>query len=114
MLPLGLLNLSQNHPILVELKSGATFNGHLVNCDNFMNLVLKQVIQTSPDGERFFKMSECYIRGNTIKYLRVPEQVMDVAKEEAAKGRGNTFNKRGQASRGQRARGMVAYIPQSV
>lgn len=33
--------------MLVELKSGETFNGHLVQCDNYMNLTLREVIQTS-------------------------------------------------------------------
>lgn len=32
---------------LVELKNGETFNGHLVACDNFMNLTIKEVYQTS-------------------------------------------------------------------
>ncbi|RWW75154.1 hypothetical protein BHE74_00016848 [Ensete ventricosum] len=27
------------------------------------------------DGDRFWRMPECYIRGNTIKYLRVPDEV---------------------------------------
>lgn len=31
----------------MELKNGETFNGHLVNCDNWMNLTLREVIQTS-------------------------------------------------------------------
>lgn len=31
---------------------------------------------TSPqDGDRFFRMPEVYIRGNTIKYVRVPDEV---------------------------------------
>lgn len=34
--------------MLVELKSGETLNGYLVNCDTWMNLTLKEVIQTSP------------------------------------------------------------------
>ena len=32
---------------LVELKNGETYNGHLVNCDNWMNIQLKEVICTS-------------------------------------------------------------------
>ncbi len=32
---------------LVELKNGETFNGHLIGCDNFMNIFLKEVYQTS-------------------------------------------------------------------
>ncbi len=27
------------------------------------------------DGQRFFKMTEAYVRGNTIKYISVPEEV---------------------------------------
>jgi len=54
---------------LVELKNGETFNGHLVNCDNFMNITLKEVYQTSADGDRFWKLKECYIRGSTVSQI---------------------------------------------
>ncbi|KAK2756761.1 hypothetical protein FQN54_005207 [Arachnomyces sp. PD_36] len=77
MLPLGLLTAAQGHPMLVELKNGETLNGHLVNCDNWMNLTLKEVVQTSPEGDRFFRLPEVYVRGNNIKYLRVPEEIVD-------------------------------------
>jgi U6 snRNA-associated Sm-like protein LSm4 len=112
---------------LVELKNGETFNGHLVNCDNFMNITLREVYQTSADGDRFWKLKECYIRGSTvspaplcpsffgfdrpshrdcprwtrglgmrmvscakkkkIKYLRVPDTLLDAVKEEQARAR---------------------------
>jgi U6 snRNA-associated Sm-like protein LSm4 len=39
-------------------------------------------------------MPECYIRGSTIKYLRIPDEVIDMVKEEVvAKGRGRGDNK---------------------
>ncbi|XP_071726975.1 sm-like protein LSM4 [Rutidosis leptorrhynchoides] len=82
MLPLSLLKTSQGHPMLVELKNGETYNGHLVNCDTWMNIHLREVICTSKDGDRFWRMPECYIRGNTIKYLRVPDEVIDKVQEE--------------------------------
>jgi U6 snRNA-associated Sm-like protein LSm4 len=53
--------------MLVELKNGETLNGHLVNCDTYMNLTLKGVIQTSSDGDRFFQLPECYVRGNNVR-----------------------------------------------
>lgn len=59
----------------MELKNGETLNGVLTNCDSWMNLTLSDVIQTSPNGEEFTKVAEIYIRGNHIKYLRLPEQV---------------------------------------
>ncbi len=55
--------------MLVELKNGETLNGHLVNCDTWMNLTLKEVVQTSPDGDRFFRLAEVYIRGNNVSLL---------------------------------------------
>nr|AAM13039.1 unknown protein [Arabidopsis thaliana]AAM91342.1 unknown protein [Arabidopsis thaliana] len=82
MLPLSLFKTAQGHPMLVELKNGETYNGHLVNCDTWMNIHLREVICTSKDGDRFWRMPECYIRGNTIKYLRVPDEVIDKVQEE--------------------------------
>ncbi|XP_042389109.1 sm-like protein LSM4 isoform X1 [Zingiber officinale] len=73
--------------MLVELKNGETYNGHLVNCDTWMNIHLREVICTSKDGDRFWRMPECYIRGNTIKYLRVPDEVIDKVQEETTKSR---------------------------
>ncbi|WFD00214.1 RNA processing protein [Malassezia yamatoensis] len=52
---------------LVELKNGETFNGHLQDCDNFMNVTLKDVYQTSASGEQFWKLEECYIKGSTMR-----------------------------------------------
>ena len=41
------------------------------------------------EGDKFWRMPECYIRGSTIKYLRIPDEVIDKVKEEVvAKGRG--------------------------
>ena len=51
MLPLSLLRTAQNHPMLIELKNGDTYNGHLVSVDNWMNVNLKEVICTSRDGK---------------------------------------------------------------
>ena len=54
--------------MLVELKNGETLNGHLVACDTWMNLTLKEVVQTSPEGDRFVKLAEVYVRGNNVSF----------------------------------------------
>jgi len=111
MLPLGLLTAAQGHPMLVELKNGETLNGHLVNCDNWMNLTLREVVQTSPEGDRFFRLPEVYVRGNNIKYLRVPEEILEVVKEQQqnqsqGRGRGGPSQRGGAGGdRGDRGRG---------
>ncbi|KOO23477.1 u6 snRNA-associated sm-like protein lsm4 [Chrysochromulina tobinii] len=87
MLPLSLLRTAAGHPMLVELKNGETYNGELVACDNWMNISLRGVICTSRDGDRFWKLAEVTIRGNNIKYLRIPEEVIDmVPVEEETRG----------------------------
>lgn len=73
-------------PQLVELKNGETYNGHLATCDTWMNLHLQEVVCTSRDGTRFTRLRDCYLRGSTIKYLRIPEPVLEKAKEENEKG----------------------------
>ncbi len=77
MLPLSLLQTAVNKDLLVELRNGDTYNGKLTGCNAFMNICLTDVICTSSDGKRFWKMTECYIHGNSIKYLRVPDEIID-------------------------------------
>ena len=57
-LPLGLLSAAVGHPMLVELKNGETLNGHLFSCDTYMNLILKEVVQTSPVSARLELLEE--------------------------------------------------------
>ncbi|KAJ1675073.1 hypothetical protein EV182_001990, partial [Spiromyces aspiralis] len=102
MLPSTLLNTAVGHPILVELKNGETYNGHLEKCDNFMNLSLREVILTSVEGDRFWSLSETFIRGNTIKYLRIPDEVIEKVREEMNKKREATASQRGGAAGGNR------------
>ncbi len=68
-------------PQLVELKSGETYNGHLVQCDSWMNMHLREVICTSRDGDKFWRMAEAFVRGSTLKYMRVPDEVLAKARE---------------------------------
>lgn len=55
-------------------------------------------------------MPECYIRGSTIKYLRIPDEIIDMVKEEVAskgRGRGGTQqNKQQGKGRGGAGRGV--------
>ncbi|TWU75520.1 RNA processing protein [Metarhizium rileyi] len=89
MLPLSLLNAAQGHPMLVELKNGETLNGHLVQCDTWMNLTLREVVQTSPRGDKFTRLKEAYIKGNNIKYLRVDDDIINQVNESQKGQQGN-------------------------
>jgi hypothetical protein len=36
------------------------------------------------DGDRFWRMPEIFIRGNTLKYIRIPEEVRKTAEQQGA------------------------------
>ncbi|CDR98111.1 U6 snRNA-associated Sm-like protein LSm4, putative [Babesia bigemina] len=70
-------------PQLIELKSGETYSGILASCDSFMNVHMVNAICTSKRGDEFWKLDECFIRGNNVKSFRLPEEVADLAVEDA-------------------------------
>jgi U6 snRNA-associated Sm-like protein LSm4 len=72
-----------------------------------MNLILTDVIYTSQTGDKFYKMKEVYIRGSVVKYLRIPEQVIDNVKERASSG---GYDRSGRGSRGGRGRGIFIFL----
>ena len=89
---------------MVELKNGETYNGVLAGCDAWMNVHLREAICTSRDGARFARLPEAFLRGNTIKYLRVPDEALAkaaAAEEEEANNRrgGGRLQQWRQASR---------------
>lgn len=111
----------------MELKNGETYNGHLVCCDSWMNINLREVICTSrvsehhiigfphsrlflsciflQDGDKFWRMPECYIRGITIKYIRIPDEVIDMMKEDMVmKNKARGDGRPGRGAPGQRGR----------
>ncbi|CAE7855144.1 unnamed protein product [Symbiodinium necroappetens] len=94
-------------PRMVELKNGETYSGVLASCDGFMNLHMRDIVCTSRDGERFWKIPECYVRGNSIKYLRLPDEVIDMVKDEpqSRKEIRQQFKARGRGGRGGKGEG---------
>jgi len=69
-----------------------------------MNLNLRQVYCTNRDGDRFWKIPHVYVRGNTIKYLSIQEEVMGLVKEEVEEKKGKKAEQAGGRGRG-RGRG---------
>jgi small nuclear ribonucleoprotein (snRNP)-like protein len=81
-LPLSLLRTAQNHPMLVELKNGETYNGHLVSCDSWMNIHLRDAICTSRVYKLVLqvqnKLSHCCLIDNQLFYYSVAGKVNSV------------------------------------
>ncbi|XP_072701420.1 U6 snRNA-associated Sm-like protein LSm4 isoform X2 [Ciconia boyciana] len=67
----------------------------------------------SKDGDKFWRMPECYIRGSTIKYLRIPDEIIDMVKEEVVskgRGRGGMQQQKQQKGRGVGGAGRACQI----
>ncbi|CAL4058710.1 unnamed protein product, partial [Meganyctiphanes norvegica] len=84
MLPLSLLKTAQNHPMLVELKNGETYNGNLVSCDNWMNINLKDVICTSRGlhSDHFFKNADWNIASTNSKVANPPAKMVGLMEHD--------------------------------
>ena len=91
----GTVNAISPRLQLVELKNGEAYNGKMDSCDTWMNIHLKEVICTSKDGESFWRMKEVFIRGNTIKYVRVPDDTLGKAVEDKPRKPGARLAVRG-------------------
>lgn len=65
-------------------RSNMYFEG---GCFDFISNMIPSFVMPSicylQDGDKFWRMPECYIRGSTIKYLRIPDEVIDMVKEDA-------------------------------
>ena len=100
MLPLTLLKGAEGQDILIELKNGDTYNGKLISCNMFMNITIREVTRTTKDGDKFWEMPECFIRGNSIKYLRIPDEVITEVSEQEIANRKAYRGGRGGGGRG--------------
>lgn len=65
--------------VSIELKTGECYNGYIQSADYFMNFKLKDVTITSLDGKIFHRIDECFVRGNTVKYVRVSNEAVTKA-----------------------------------
>lgn len=81
MYPLTLLRISRNKIVELELKNDDSVRGLLHRCDMLMNLHLKSVTIERSDGSSWF-INECYLRGSSIKYVKLNSNILLLQKEE--------------------------------
>jgi small nuclear ribonucleoprotein len=66
--PMPLLQRSLGKQVSVLLKDGIAYEGVLMECDNFMNVVLENVTEYDGNG-RGAGYGRVLIRGNNIVYV---------------------------------------------
>ena len=72
--PIKLLHESQGHIVTVELLTGQTFRGKLVDAEDSMNCHLQSVEVTARDGRKS-RLEDVYIRGSKVRLVIVPDML---------------------------------------
>lgn len=72
-IPVKLLNEAQGHIISIELKTGDTYRGKLLENEDNMNLSLYNVTITKGRTGQTSYMNQVFVRGSMIRLVMVPE-----------------------------------------
>lgn len=72
-IPVKLLNEAQGHIVLLELTTGDTYRGKLLENEDNMNLSLYDVVITKGRTGQTSHMSQVFVRGSMIRFISVPD-----------------------------------------
>ncbi|CBZ29458.1 U6 snRNA-associated Sm-like protein LSm4p [Leishmania mexicana MHOM/GT/2001/U1103] len=104
--PIEILRNCRGKEVSIELADGETVNGTVMRTDRAMNVVIKQCTRTGADGESFWKARECFVRGASVKNVRMTDSALVAApvpsKRKAAGGKGAHAHKEKSVAGGKR------------
>ncbi|KAI0896144.1 Sm-like ribonucleoprotein [Daldinia loculata] len=86
-IPIKLLNEAQGHIVTLEITSGQTYRGKLLEAEDNMNVQLKDITVTARDG-RVSHLDQVYIRGSHVRFFIVPDMNAPMFRSRNARGRG--------------------------
>ncbi|KAK4076028.1 hypothetical protein Trihar35433_2588 [Trichoderma harzianum] len=97
-IPIKLLNEAQGHIITLEITSGQTYRGKLLEgttplsmaqSEDNMNVQLKDITVTARDG-RVSHLDQVYIRGSHVRFFIVPDMLRNAPmfRSRNVRGRG--------------------------
>ncbi|KAG5361927.1 Small nuclear ribonucleoprotein Sm D3 [Yarrowia sp. C11] len=94
-IPLKLLSEAQGHVVTVELTSGHTYRGKLIEAEDNMNVQIRDVTVTARGG-RVSHLEQVYIRGSHVRFFSIPEMLKNapmfrpqtLASVRSSRGRG--------------------------
>lgn len=72
--PLNQLMKHLNEEVVVKLKNDVEYRGRLVQCDNFMNIILDGAVEYH-SGTLIANYGNIFIRGNNVLYICVAPPV---------------------------------------
>ncbi|KAF4470513.1 Small nuclear ribonucleo Sm D3 [Fusarium albosuccineum] len=81
--------LLQGHIVTLEITSGQTYRGKLLDAEDNMNVQLKDITVTARDG-RVSHLDQVYIRGSHVRFFIVPDMLRNAPmfRSRNVRGRG--------------------------
>ncbi|CCE93293.1 mRNA splicing protein SMD3 TDEL_0F04820 [Torulaspora delbrueckii] len=73
-IPVKLLNEAQGHIVSLELTTGETYRGKLVESEDNMNVQLRDATVTGADS-KVTRMNHVFVRGSQIRFFVVPDML---------------------------------------
>ncbi|CCE62216.1 hypothetical protein TPHA_0C00590 [Tetrapisispora phaffii CBS 4417] len=73
-IPIKLLSEAQGHVVSLELSTGETYRGKLVDSEDNMNVQLRDVTHTGVNSE-VTRMDDVFIRGSQIRFFALPDML---------------------------------------
>ncbi|KAH9834282.1 sm-like ribonucleoprotein [Teratosphaeria destructans] len=88
-IPIKLLNEATGHQVTVEIDSGQTYRGKLIEAEDNMNCQLENINVTQRDG-RVTHLDRVYIRGSHVRLFIVPDMLRNAPmfRARGTRGRG--------------------------
>lgn len=71
-----LLSEAQGHIVSLELTTGETYRGKLVESEDNMNVQLRDATVTGAEG-RVTRMNHVFVRGSQIRFFVVPDMLQN-------------------------------------
>mmetsp|Transcript_876 Transcript_876/g.1944 ORF Transcript_876/g.1944 Transcript_876/m.1944 type:complete len:94 (-) Transcript_876:6-287(-) len=64
--------------VAIEMKNDVVITGILISVDQYLNVKLKQVhVVNSEAYPQLSSMKNCFIRGNSVRYIQIPASEVD-------------------------------------
>ncbi|QPC79300.1 hypothetical protein HYE68_010052 [Fusarium pseudograminearum] len=82
-------NKAKGHIVTLEITSGQTYRGKLLDAEDNMNVQLKDITVTARDG-RVSHLDQVYIRGSHVRFFIVPDMLRNAPmfRSRNVRGRG--------------------------
>jgi len=75
--PLAMVTKHLNRLVRVKLKNELVYEGRMVECDSYMNIVIEKAVEYEGNGRKA-QYPKILIRGNNIMYIQLQPELAEI------------------------------------